>query len=121
MTERRAQRVVAASFIVATLSGLALLGLYLAGGQTQLEGLLLTMSLGGIGVGIVVWGQALLPDTEQTENRGRKPSVLFTGRDPADGGRRSGRRRACAHGRALETRRARAEQAARTLARSHAR
>ncbi len=69
MTERRAESVVAGAFIVAALAGLALLGVYLAGGETQVESLLLTLCLGGIGVGIVVWGQALLPDTEQIEPR----------------------------------------------------
>jgi ubiquinol-cytochrome c reductase iron-sulfur subunit len=62
MSERMAERVVAATFGVAVLAGLALLGLYAAGGQTQLEAILLATALGGIGLGIVLWAQHLLPD-----------------------------------------------------------
>ena len=50
------------SFLLAAGAGVALLGLYLAGGQTQWEGVLLFACLGGIGVGIVLWAQRLLPD-----------------------------------------------------------
>lgn len=62
MTERVAERLVAALFGLAALAGLALLGLYAAGGQTQLEAILLATALGGIGLGIVLWAHHLLPD-----------------------------------------------------------
>ncbi|HEY2916007.1 MAG TPA: Rieske 2Fe-2S domain-containing protein [Candidatus Limnocylindrales bacterium] len=62
MNERRAERLVAALFGLASLAGIALLVLYAAGGQTQLEAILLAAALGGIGLGIVLWAHHLLPD-----------------------------------------------------------
>ncbi len=57
------------SFLIAAGAGVALLGLYLVGGQTQIEGVLLFVCLGGIGVGIVVWSQRLLPNDMTVEPR----------------------------------------------------
>jgi ubiquinol-cytochrome c reductase iron-sulfur subunit len=59
--ERRAERIVLAAFAVSLVAGVSLLVLYILGGQTQLEGALLMLCLGGIGVGIVVWGKRLIP------------------------------------------------------------
>jgi ubiquinol-cytochrome c reductase iron-sulfur subunit len=67
--ERRAQRLVAACFAVSTLAGFALLGVYAAGGQTQAEAILLFVSLGGLGIGIVVWSQRLMPNDLVVEER----------------------------------------------------
>ncbi len=64
-----AERLVAASFLVTLVSGLMLLGLYVAGGQTQLEGILLFLCLGGLGFGIVVWAHRLLPNRDHIELR----------------------------------------------------
>jgi len=69
MTERRWELVVLSAFGATFVAGLALLGLYVAGGETQLEGLLLTVCLGGIGVGIVVWAQRLMPSRVHVERR----------------------------------------------------
>jgi ubiquinol-cytochrome c reductase iron-sulfur subunit len=69
MTERRWELVVLSAFGATFVAGLALLGLYVAGGETQLEGLLLTVCLGGIGVGIVVWAQRLMPSRVHVEPR----------------------------------------------------
>src|ERR687887_1970000 len=69
MTERRWELVVLSAFGATFLAGIALLGLYIAGGQTQLEGLLLTVCLGGIGVGIVIWAQRLMPSHVHVEER----------------------------------------------------
>lgn len=69
MNERRAERLIAAAFIVSMVSGVALLGLYILGGQTQLEGVLLMLCLGGIGTGVVAWAHALLPEQERAEAR----------------------------------------------------
>jgi ubiquinol-cytochrome c reductase iron-sulfur subunit len=66
---RRVERAIAISFVVATGAGLALLGVYLAGGQTQLEGGLLATCLGGIGIGITAWSHWLLPGAEHVEDR----------------------------------------------------
>lgn len=67
--ERRAVRIVAGAFLVTIPAGLALVGLYLLGGQLQLEALLLAVVLGGIGVGLVVWSHGLMPVPERVEER----------------------------------------------------
>jgi quinol---cytochrome c reductase iron-sulfur subunit len=67
--EARGQRIVTLAFLASLFSGLALFLLYVAGGQTQLEGLLLTVCLGGIGVGLVVWSHRLMPVPIQEEER----------------------------------------------------
>jgi ubiquinol-cytochrome c reductase iron-sulfur subunit len=76
--ERRLERLVLACFGASTVTGLALLVVYIAGGQTQLEGVLLFVCLGGLGVGIVVWGQRLMSAALHVEPRGRVAS------DPAE-------------------------------------
>jgi len=70
VTERRAEVLVLSLFGASTLAGVSLLVLYVLGGQPQLEGLLLTVCLGGIGTGIVVWGQRLMPSRIHVEKRG---------------------------------------------------
>ncbi|HYL39998.1 MAG TPA: Rieske 2Fe-2S domain-containing protein [Candidatus Binatus sp.] len=60
---------VGASFLVAAGAGVALLVVYLLGGQTQAEGVLLFLCLGGIGFGIVIWSRRLLPDDTTVEPR----------------------------------------------------
>ena len=68
-TERRAERLVLLSFGVTFVSGIALLVLYVLGGQTQLESILLTLCLGGLGVGIVIWAQRLMSSEVRIERR----------------------------------------------------
>jgi quinol---cytochrome c reductase iron-sulfur subunit len=67
--QRRAERAIAVSFAVSALAGLGLFVVYLAGGQTQIEGVLLALALGGLGVGIAVWGEELLDAREVVEER----------------------------------------------------
>lgn len=67
--ERRLERIVLALFGVTVICGLALLVVYILGGQTQVEGLLLFGALGGLGAGIVVWGQRLIPAQVHVEPR----------------------------------------------------
>jgi ubiquinol-cytochrome c reductase iron-sulfur subunit len=67
--ERRTERVVLLCFGVTFLTGIALLVLYLLGGQTQLEGVLLALCLGGLGVGIVIWAQQLMSAEVKIEQR----------------------------------------------------
>jgi ubiquinol-cytochrome c reductase iron-sulfur subunit len=67
--ERRAERIVALAFVVSMLSGASLLVLYVLGGQPQLEGILLLLCLGGLGIGIVVWSHDLMPVPLQEEGR----------------------------------------------------
>jgi ubiquinol-cytochrome c reductase iron-sulfur subunit len=69
VSEKAVERIVALLFGVAALAGLGLLGVYIAGGQTQVEGLLLFVCLGGIGAGIVLWAQRLLPATVTIQER----------------------------------------------------
>jgi ubiquinol-cytochrome c reductase iron-sulfur subunit len=66
---RRAERVVLLAFGVTVLGGIGLLVLYAFGGQTQLEGILLALCLGGLGVGIAVWAQELMADEPVIEPR----------------------------------------------------
>jgi ubiquinol-cytochrome c reductase iron-sulfur subunit len=68
--ERRAEILVLACFGISMLTGVALLVVYVLGGQTQVEGILLTLCLGGIGVGIVIWAQRLMPARIHIEPRG---------------------------------------------------
>ncbi len=67
--ERRTERAVLLAFGVTLVSGIALLVLYVLGGQTQLEGILLTICLGGIGVGIVLWAHELMSADIRIERR----------------------------------------------------
>jgi ubiquinol-cytochrome c reductase iron-sulfur subunit len=67
--ERRAEIVVALSFGTTMLAGVALLVLYVAGGQTQLEAVLLALALGGLGMGIIIWSHDLLRVEAVAEER----------------------------------------------------
>jgi ubiquinol-cytochrome c reductase iron-sulfur subunit len=84
-SDRGRERLIAAIFGIAALAGVALLGVYVLGGQTQVEGVLLTLCLGGIGAGIVLWSQWLLPDDLTVEPRHRLGSD-DAGDDRSDGG-----------------------------------
>ncbi len=66
---RRVERTIGLVFMVSAAAGVALLGVYLAGGQTQIEAVLLATCLGGIGIGIISWSQWLLPNALRTEER----------------------------------------------------
>jgi quinol---cytochrome c reductase iron-sulfur subunit len=59
-SDRRWEMLVLAAFGLTTVSGVALAVLYILGGQPQLEGLLLFLCLGSLGVGMVVWAQRLM-------------------------------------------------------------
>jgi ubiquinol-cytochrome c reductase iron-sulfur subunit len=67
--ERRAELLVLLAFGLSFVAGVALLVVYFAGGQTQVEGVLLMICLGGIGVGIVIWGQRLMLSRIHIEER----------------------------------------------------
>lgn len=67
--ERRIERLVAGAFAVTMLTGLALLAVYGLGGQTQVEGVLLAVCLGSLGLGIVVWAQELMQTRITIEER----------------------------------------------------
>lgn len=65
----RSERPVVVGFSVAILAALGLAVVYWTGGQTQLEGALLALALGGFGVGVVVWAKRFMPDAEVSEDR----------------------------------------------------
>ena len=69
---RRAERLAAAAFIVAVVAALGLVVVYWTHGrgQPQLEGILLAVVTGGIGVGIVIWAKHFMPHGPFTEPRG---------------------------------------------------
>jgi ubiquinol-cytochrome c reductase iron-sulfur subunit len=67
--ERRASRRIAALLLLSTASGLGLLVLYALGGQTQLEGALIAITLGGMGFALIQWGKHLFPHEVVTEDR----------------------------------------------------
>jgi ubiquinol-cytochrome c reductase iron-sulfur subunit len=59
------------AFSASIIAALALAGVYIAGGQNQAEGILLAITLGGIGVGLVLWAQRFMPAGPEVEPRGR--------------------------------------------------
>ena len=67
--ERWIERLVASSFAVTMLTGIALLAVYGLGGQTQVEGVLLAVCLGSLGFGIVLWAQHLMQTPITIEER----------------------------------------------------
>ena len=86
--ERRAERTGARVRSASrSLTGFVLLVLYAIGGQTQVEGILLALCLGGLGVGIVLWAQELMSGELRIEER----HPLGSGAEEVRGGR------GCAH------------------------
>jgi ubiquinol-cytochrome c reductase iron-sulfur subunit len=74
---RKGERVelgASACFVVAMVAALGLAVVYWQGGQTQLEGALLAVVSGGIGVGIVLWAKHFMPGEEVSEDREPLPS-----------------------------------------------
>ena len=65
----RIELLAALCFLVAAAAAIGLAVVYWQGGQTQLEGLLLAVATGGIGVGTVVWAKRFMPDDEVVEER----------------------------------------------------
>ncbi len=62
-------RLAAGCFAASALASIALLVVYLIGGQPQAEGLLLAVALGGLGAGIVIWAVRLLDAPILVEDR----------------------------------------------------
>jgi ubiquinol-cytochrome c reductase iron-sulfur subunit len=82
--ERRAERLVLASFGITLVTGVALLVLYALGGNTQLEGILLALCLGGLGVGVALWAQELMSGELREEPRHRLGGGAETSEAVAD-------------------------------------
>ncbi len=66
-----AERRIAGLLLGATVAALALAGVYVAGGQPQAEGALLGISLGGIGVALILWARGLTTEGTVVGDRGR--------------------------------------------------
>lgn len=64
-----AERAASACFLVAMVAAVALAVVYWQGGDTQVEGVLLAVVTGGIGLGIVLWAKHFMPGGEITEER----------------------------------------------------
>ncbi len=58
--ERRATRIAALAFGIAILAGIGLVAVYVSGGDTQAEGLMLTVAFAGIGIGLGVWVKVII-------------------------------------------------------------
>ncbi|MFN2543364.1 MAG: ubiquinol-cytochrome c reductase iron-sulfur subunit [Actinomycetota bacterium] len=67
--EQRVAALVGFCFVFAMACGAGLLVVYAMGGQVQLEGALLGGSLGGMGAGLMLWGNDLFPHEIVTEER----------------------------------------------------
>jgi ubiquinol-cytochrome c reductase iron-sulfur subunit len=67
--QRRAERRVMICFGVTAAAGVGLFVVYFRGGQTQLEGVLWALALGGLGAGIGLWGLKLLAARDAVEER----------------------------------------------------
>jgi ubiquinol-cytochrome c reductase iron-sulfur subunit len=67
---RRAELKIAAFWIVTLLCGLGLAVTYCLGGQPQVEGSLLAVGFGCMGVGLILWARDLLPGHDVTASRG---------------------------------------------------
>jgi ubiquinol-cytochrome c reductase iron-sulfur subunit len=65
-----AERSAALAFVVAALGALGFVVVFWSGGlHTQLEGALLAVAFGGVGVGLVIWANHLIGGGEQREER----------------------------------------------------
>ncbi len=64
-----ATRLVAASLVVSMAASIGLVATFLAGGQAQVEGVLLAVALGSLGVGIVAWAVRLLDAPTVSQER----------------------------------------------------
>ena len=65
----RTEWIVVGLFAVTAVTGVSLLIVYILGGQTQIEGVLLGIALGALGAGIVLWAQDLMDTPEVVEER----------------------------------------------------
>jgi ubiquinol-cytochrome c reductase iron-sulfur subunit len=90
-------RAIGVAFGLSALASLGLTVVYALGGQPQVEGALLGVALGGLGLGFVLWGKRLLPAGPFVEER--EPMEVVPAeredldRDLARGGEVVGRRR----------------------------
>jgi len=67
--ERRFELLAASGFGLTVVAGAGLAVTYALGGQPQAEGVLLALTLGGLGFGFVIWGHHLLPQGPDVQER----------------------------------------------------
>jgi ubiquinol-cytochrome c reductase iron-sulfur subunit len=67
---RRAELLIASCWMVTLLSSIGLAWVYVAGGQTQVEGILWAGAFLGLGVGFILWARDLLPGHDVIASRG---------------------------------------------------
>ena len=65
----RAERTVALALSASIAASIGLVIVYVLGGEAQLEGVLLGLSLGGLGIGVTAWAIKLLPARTEMEER----------------------------------------------------
>ncbi|MGH2698972.1 MAG: Rieske 2Fe-2S domain-containing protein [Actinomycetota bacterium] len=65
----RRRRAIGAGFIASFAASIGLCVVYALGGHPQLEGALLGISLGGLAVGLILWGKELMPSSLVVEER----------------------------------------------------
>ena len=71
--KRARHRIIGVGFIASVVSSLGLCLVYALGGHPQLEGALLAISLGGIALGLILWGKDLMPSSPYVEEREAMP------------------------------------------------
>ena len=87
---------IAFAFALSGLASIAFIVAYFYGGNTQLEGVFLAVSLGALGWGFVAWAKALMPGSHYVEEREQLPSSVEQRRaaeDFVESGEQIGRRR----------------------------
>ena len=62
-------RSIGVAFLLSSIASVALMIVYISGGQVQVEGVLIAVALGGLGYGLIVWGKDLLPGGNDVEER----------------------------------------------------
>lgn len=65
----RGQRLVLASFAISMLASAGLIVFYVFSGWTQVEGVLLGLALGGLGIGMIAWSTDVLQIPDHVEDR----------------------------------------------------
>lgn len=65
----RRRRAIATGFLASFAASIGLCVVYALGGHPQLEGALLGISLGGLAVGLILWGKELMPSSLVVEER----------------------------------------------------
>jgi ubiquinol-cytochrome c reductase iron-sulfur subunit len=84
LRDQRAAAWIGFFFALSLLGGIGLLVVYALGGQVQLEGALLGISLGGIGIGLGLWGKYLFSEEIVTEDREPIATEVVAATETAD-------------------------------------